>query len=57
MTLTLTGVPNGAVRQNTRSTGQNSAGWEIEHWPHAALRSSVDGIHQIAKLSGHAAKF
>ena len=39
MTLTLTGVPNGAVRQNTRSTGQNSAGWEIEHWPHAALRS------------------
>ena len=32
---TLAGVPNGAARQNTRSTGQNSAGWEIEHWPHA----------------------
>ena len=27
-----TGVPNGAARQNTRSTGQNCAGWEIEHW-------------------------
>ena len=30
-----TGVPNGAARQNTRSTGQNSAGWEIEHLSHA----------------------
>ena len=37
----LSGVPNGAARQNTRSTGQNSAGWEIEHWPHALAGKST----------------
>ena len=32
--LPATGVPNGAARQNTRSTGQNSAGWEfmLQRW-------------------------
>ena len=35
------GVPNGAARQNTRSTGQNSAGWEIEHLPHALAGKSI----------------
>ena len=39
--LLLSGVPNGAARQNTRSTGQNSAGWEIEHWPHALAGKSL----------------
>ena len=37
----ISGVPNGAARQNTRSTGQNSAGWEIEHWPHALAGKSL----------------